>query len=716
MASINNNGIVLPSTIDGESNISCDIINLPDLSAPGAAFIDVNNNLNSVVLTNGQILVGSTGSNPIANTLTAGSNITITNTAGNIKIASTGSSNTFADITLTNPTNQIEFTGPANDMTINAPTFGQTTTLLIPDPGAVSANFLLNAGGWTSLGTMNLNNGSSTSTTTIGNALATNVINGTTNINSSINEPVNINIGTSTGTVTVGNSLSTTAIIGATNINTGSSSATTTIGNASSTNAINGTTNINSSINEPVNINTGTSTGATTIGNTADGGEVKILSSANGITLSIAASDCFCAFGSGATSITLTGTTNINTTASNGATTIGNTSNEVELIGNIILLNGAATTIDGTSSVNINSSLSGTVTIGDSGTVTIVTGSGELIAGNSTGICIFGNQNASNTIAGAPLNLNINSGNIVAGGGTSAGTITIGGSSNATQILTLGGATPNTIMRGATIYIGQTATGAGGDGVVVGGGSGGSTVDIGSSSATVAILGTTNINTSGTETTSIGASGTTTTVLGTLNLNASGTATNNIGASGTTTAHLGTVSFVGTTTLNTTGSATSNIGNSSNNTSAAQVTINAATITFGNATTSYVPAALNYYEAASTVTATWTGPWASTPTGNVNFTMIGNMVFVELVATSPTSNSSTNTLIVDDSIIPVRFTPARTCNIATVIINSSTTTSAATLQFNVNGNISISLTNGAVYTSGVSVGWTESLYGSYSIV
>lgn len=42
-------------------------------------------------LTDGQLMIGSTGNAPVASTLTAGSNVSITNAAGSITIASTGS-------------------------------------------------------------------------------------------------------------------------------------------------------------------------------------------------------------------------------------------------------------------------------------------------------------------------------------------------------------------------------------------------------------------------------------------------------------------------------------------------------------------------------------------------------------------------------------------------------------------------------------------------
>jgi hypothetical protein len=42
------------------------------------------------LVSNGQVLIGSVGVNPVANTITAGTNISVTNGAGTITIASTG--------------------------------------------------------------------------------------------------------------------------------------------------------------------------------------------------------------------------------------------------------------------------------------------------------------------------------------------------------------------------------------------------------------------------------------------------------------------------------------------------------------------------------------------------------------------------------------------------------------------------------------------------
>ena len=50
-------------------------------------------------LTNGQILIGQSGFDPIPATITAGSNITVTNASGSITISVTGSGTTWTDVT-----------------------------------------------------------------------------------------------------------------------------------------------------------------------------------------------------------------------------------------------------------------------------------------------------------------------------------------------------------------------------------------------------------------------------------------------------------------------------------------------------------------------------------------------------------------------------------------------------------------------------------------
>lgn len=50
-------------------------------------------------LSNGQLLIGSTGAQPVAATITGGSNINVSNAAGSITISSTAGATTWASIT-----------------------------------------------------------------------------------------------------------------------------------------------------------------------------------------------------------------------------------------------------------------------------------------------------------------------------------------------------------------------------------------------------------------------------------------------------------------------------------------------------------------------------------------------------------------------------------------------------------------------------------------
>lgn len=61
------------------------------LTAHGILVGEGTSAINPIVLTNGQLLIGSTGADPVAASLTAGANITITPGAGSITIASTAS-------------------------------------------------------------------------------------------------------------------------------------------------------------------------------------------------------------------------------------------------------------------------------------------------------------------------------------------------------------------------------------------------------------------------------------------------------------------------------------------------------------------------------------------------------------------------------------------------------------------------------------------------
>ena len=56
------------------------------------------------LLTNGQLLIGNTGADPTAATLTAGTGITVTNAGGSITIAASGGAFTWNDVTGTSAT------------------------------------------------------------------------------------------------------------------------------------------------------------------------------------------------------------------------------------------------------------------------------------------------------------------------------------------------------------------------------------------------------------------------------------------------------------------------------------------------------------------------------------------------------------------------------------------------------------------------------------
>ena len=103
--------ITITSAVIGDVEISGNSIETTDTdqnlvltpNGAGAVSIDYLNQSSTIVtdgfsdltdvgaMTNGQLAIGSTGSTPVANTLTAGSGISITNAAGSITINSTGS-------------------------------------------------------------------------------------------------------------------------------------------------------------------------------------------------------------------------------------------------------------------------------------------------------------------------------------------------------------------------------------------------------------------------------------------------------------------------------------------------------------------------------------------------------------------------------------------------------------------------------------------------
>ena len=74
-------------------------------TAHGIAVAEGSSNFTFKTLTNGQVLIGSTGADPVAGTLTAGTNISVVNAGGSITISATGSGGfTWTHVTGTSQT------------------------------------------------------------------------------------------------------------------------------------------------------------------------------------------------------------------------------------------------------------------------------------------------------------------------------------------------------------------------------------------------------------------------------------------------------------------------------------------------------------------------------------------------------------------------------------------------------------------------------------
>ena len=80
---------------DGAGTFTADTLTQYSLLLGGAT----NAIGNLGVLTNGQLAIGSTGADPVAATLTAGTGIGITNAAGSITVAATGGGITWTEVT-----------------------------------------------------------------------------------------------------------------------------------------------------------------------------------------------------------------------------------------------------------------------------------------------------------------------------------------------------------------------------------------------------------------------------------------------------------------------------------------------------------------------------------------------------------------------------------------------------------------------------------------
>lgn len=131
-----------PSTIISPTNGGTGVVNPTAHSLPIA---EGASNFNFTTLTNGQLLIGATGDDPMPATLTAGVNISISNAAGSITISAANSGGiVWNDVTLTSATMAIDNGYVANNaglVTLTLPTvaaFGTVLTILGKG-----------AGGWT---------------------------------------------------------------------------------------------------------------------------------------------------------------------------------------------------------------------------------------------------------------------------------------------------------------------------------------------------------------------------------------------------------------------------------------------------------------------------------------------------------------------------------------------------------------------------------------
>lgn len=119
-------------------------------------------------LTNGQLIVGSTGSTPVAATLTAGTGITVTNGAGTITIASTAATSNWVVVSGTTQTIAVDTSYIANNAGL--------VTFTLPATSNVGDEFIVNglgAGGWkiAQNAGQNIRIGSSVTTTGTGGSI-----------------------------------------------------------------------------------------------------------------------------------------------------------------------------------------------------------------------------------------------------------------------------------------------------------------------------------------------------------------------------------------------------------------------------------------------------------------------------------------------------------------------------------------------------------------
>ena len=123
---------------DGAGTFTADTVTQHSVLVGGSS-----NAITSIALTNGQLAIGSTGADPSAATLTAGTGVSITNGAGSITINATGGGFTWTDVT-----------GTSASMAVNNGYLADNAGLVTLTLPATAAQFSVvavagwGAGGW----------------------------------------------------------------------------------------------------------------------------------------------------------------------------------------------------------------------------------------------------------------------------------------------------------------------------------------------------------------------------------------------------------------------------------------------------------------------------------------------------------------------------------------------------------------------------------------
>jgi hypothetical protein len=124
---------------DGAGTFTADSVTQYDILIGGAS-----NAITSLALTNGQLAIGSTGANPTAATITAGTGVTITNGAGSITIASVGAGLTWTVVTGTTQAAAVNNGYIANNAGLVTVTLPSTSAV----GSIVAVTGMNNATGW----------------------------------------------------------------------------------------------------------------------------------------------------------------------------------------------------------------------------------------------------------------------------------------------------------------------------------------------------------------------------------------------------------------------------------------------------------------------------------------------------------------------------------------------------------------------------------------